>query len=214
MSLVLALKGIEPFLYRFEGRPISNGDPTGMLPSLTRGFRSNVATNLRPAVRYVHLWSIPTDTDGKDESGLISQIMLAAGEDDDYAKVDREVARESQDIVRLVKTGDGLPTRNSGRKFVRRIRVFKSPDVDPYLFSSGTLLPTLEETGWHSLGQFQTTTGRLNSVIEFWQTDDQVARIASRSHALSGRLVRRLSRDIPSPVTEAQEAFELAPYLP
>ena len=176
-TLVLALRTLRPFDYdgfeRYQSDAVEPRDKWWDYPRRNPGGdTAKTATAVsapakEPAYRYIHLWRVPDLADLD-----LVRVMKLCADDALYIAVDKLVAREVQDFVARVRWAGGLPDPTDARRYVRVVRQFRSEDVGTYLFQSGALLPVLEAKGWHSLGAFQTVTGLLNTVIEFWQPRD------------------------------------------
>jgi hypothetical protein len=148
--LLLALKAVELEEYR--------GGIT--MPSAFKDLGEHPAD----AFRYIHVWNIPHIRD----LDLVSLMRLCAA-DSIYRRLDALVAEESQDFVVQVKT----PIEPSQFEyFIRGMRRFQSFDMGTYIFNVGVLLKHLKESGVLPLGQFQSVTGTINTVIEFWNTQE------------------------------------------
>ncbi len=215
-ELVLALKTTEPFAFTASGHgrftssereaASADADPPGA--SRCRDARLGV-----PMYRYVHLWTVP------DQADLdLANIMIRSADDTPYMQVDALVSSESQEFVRLVqRPGYSLLPTNTG-KCVRIIRCFPSKHLGAYIFRSGILLPVLTQQGWVPCGQFQNVTGKLNTVTEFWQTENSALDAKSMYDALSApddELRRRVVDDVQHrlPFSELRETFEIPDYF-
>jgi hypothetical protein len=215
--LVLALKSTEPFAYTAQGR----FGPRSRIARTKSRSVENVCFDARvkdgePVFRYVHLWHAP---DLRDLD--LARLMESAADDGLYREIDAYVVQETQNFVRRVRWLSGLPrfTLHTNR-FTRVIKTFASKDLAVYLFKIGALFPQLDQNGWRQLGQFQSVTGSLNSVIEFWQTGDKtsVQAMVDACDSLHGNLKRKLldggAGVVHLPVAEVREAFERPSYFP
>jgi hypothetical protein len=205
--LVLALKTPEPFIY--DGHERKNA--AKHVEIRDHRIRSAGQRDHMRMHRYVHLWHVP-DVEALD----FAKVMRHSADDPLYTDIDKRVTREIQNFVTRVRwlrqSADGA----NGKSYVRVTRQFTSADLGTYLFKVGALFPSLEINGWHPLGHFQNITGPLNTVTEFWQTENGDERLASMDSAftklspvLRERLVSAFN-DLPR--SEVREALTAAPY--
>lgn len=207
-KLVLALKSQESFPYRAYGRFTKFHGAPLKSEARTEAYRNQLFHSSSSAYRYVNVWGIPK---GRDAD--LTSLMEKASDDPAYLRVEAVVVREVQEFVRLVKRPEGLPTLNGGKLFERRVSRFKTHELIPYLFRSSMLFPVHETRGLHHLGQFQSVTGVLNSVTEFWQVSPKSRARSSLAASLGPGLSRELIDRMPTPIYEAREFFLLAPYF-
>ncbi len=163
-TLVLALKGTEPTLCRYHKERVGHD---------VRSQDSRASQN--PAegdhCRYVHVWRI-----GSAKDLDLARIMMLCADDDEYRALDALVVRETQNFTFRVPWLSDLPELEAEPrlKLFRLTRQLATKELGAYLFSLGALIPTLElGRGPRSMGFFQTVTGQLNTVVEFWQADDE-----------------------------------------
>jgi hypothetical protein len=225
-ELVVALKAKHPFDYTpGAGR----GHPQRATRSRASRFLSTgpyyedrINTSAPVQVyRYVHLWTIPHEDDLD-----LAKRMLYCSENELYMKLDSLVLLENQDLVRRVRWQDPIRKLNGDapfRTFVRAIRQLDYSCLGKYLFAVKALVPELERRGWYEFGQFQNITGSLNTVTEFWGTDDgssladMFPPVPRARGAKPGALCRGLrdfaggARDLPVSVT--LESFTEASYF-
>lgn len=167
-ALVLGLKSTEQFipqysiLGRFSATSTVPSDPSQRVQCKAQGLALS-----QEVVRYVNLWSVP-DLQDLD----LARIMKRLSDDTHYLAVHRLVRFEEQDFVMRVRFGPPEQL-GAGKSFVRTVKTFESKDIGTYLFDSGILRQALAFVGWNHLGYYQSVTGRLNQVVEFWQTGEQ-----------------------------------------
>ncbi len=126
-----------------------------------------------PLVRFVQLWRV------RDLRNLdIRHMMLRCADDPLYRSIDSLVISEIQNYaVRVRLRAPFVPPNDGTGHYLRLIKRFEATTAGKYLASLGALLPALERKGWHNVGVFQLVTGPLNTIIEFWQTPHQSAKL-------------------------------------
>jgi hypothetical protein len=174
-DLVMALRSDKAFPYdgfnKYEPALVDPSqlrvDTRAKLPSLDT---SNVnAPSTKNTLRYVHLWRI------RDIAELdLVRLMTLSGDDDLYLKVDALVVRETQNFVTRLTlpnhTGE-IPQQRDVN-IVRITRYIPTRDLGDFVFSFGGFLPILEADGIELIGTFQSVTGTLNIVTEFWKASE------------------------------------------
>jgi hypothetical protein len=156
--LLLALKSCKPFHFT----------PDGVFDGCTRHYEKGEMRGAEMARHYIHLWQVE-----KPEEFNLAQRMMACSDDTAYNEIDALIACEVQDYVRQVNWMRPPYTTtavNEHTRFVRSVRRFLSRDLGTYLFKICGLLPALEQARWQQVGQFQSITGALNVVSEYWQS--------------------------------------------
>ena len=162
-QLLLALRSTATFLYVDNERASGTGDKVS--PFDKAFYRNSTIQAGTPVYRYVHLWKIRDDQDLN-----LAPLMRACGEDSLYLAIDALVLQETQNFISRVRTPGGVAPFTEASRFVRTTRTLAHKDLGTYIFSEPMLYPPLEQAGWHNLGQYQTFSGPLNIVTEFWQT--------------------------------------------
>jgi hypothetical protein len=128
-------------------------------------YRDSTLQNVTRVHRYVHMWKIKNDEDLN-----LAPVMRLCGDDPDYLAIDELVLEETQNFISRVRTPGGVAPFTDARRFVRTTRKLTHERVGEYVFTEPMLYPSLEVAGWRHLGQYQTFSGILNVVTEFWQT--------------------------------------------
>jgi hypothetical protein len=162
-TLVLAIRTVEPFTYK------SSQTTGGTLVSRDDRFAAK-SEKEKLLHRYVHIWKTPNLTNLD-----LARIMRLSGDDKAYMDIDALVLDEIQDFVVRVGFEEGrglLAPEPDGQYVVRAKRRFASADLGPYLFKIGIFFPALKQQNIQSLGLYQNATGPLNTVSEFWLTND------------------------------------------
>jgi hypothetical protein len=213
-ELVLALKTVESFPFAASGHGRFGSDERRRLASASGAAESSCRDSRlgEPVFRYVHLWTVP-DRDDLD----LANVMIRSADDTPYMELDALVASESQEFVRRVQR-PSAPVSAIGQKWVRIVRRFQSKNLGAYLFRSGVLLPVMQQAGWHSHGQYQNVTGPLNTVTEFWTSEDPRANALQMYQQHAGpndELRRRLVEDVSEklPVSDLRETFVVPGYF-
>jgi hypothetical protein len=175
--------------------------------------------------RYVHIWSVPD----LEASNLV-QVMQRSADDPFYIAIDKEVARETQDFVYqvqwplLVPSGTAAlavprSTRNS-IAFVRTIHQYASSDLGTALFKLGSSFPVMSQANCTAVGTFQSVTGTLDSVTQYWRIPGTPERALRTYEAARKRISSRIRAVDFSSLHEGRsriridEAFEVADYSP
>jgi len=210
--LVLALRTPEPIVYsgylRRQSSVLQRKDEF-----VTRG--KQVPDSEPCFFRYVHLWRLGQITDLD-----LARLMRLSADDKEYRAIDNLVVRETQDVVFRVPWLSDLPEiSGEGRlNLVRITRQLSPRELGTYLFSLGALIPTLERDGYHTMGLFQNITGLLNTVTEYWKTDDSDLTPLHRTPGEVSKLVfgnsplEKEIDDLHRKVTFSQERYQS--YLP
>jgi hypothetical protein len=162
-ELVLALRSTVTF--PFKDVASSSGTPEQDSKFERDFYRKSTYQAVTPVYRYVHLWKIR-----RDEDLNLAPLMRACGDDEQYLAIDALVLEETQNFISRVRTPGQVAQFNDNRRFVRTTRKLSHADLGLYIFNQPMLYPPLEAAGWHHLGQYQTFSGMLNIVTEFWQT--------------------------------------------
>ena len=201
--LVLALKSVERIQYK----------PRVLVPSSSM----KEANSNEYVFRYVHLWHVPHVR----ELDLVGLMRLCAA-DKLYRELDGLVVEEMQDFVARVQTKEADVKFDY---FMRGIRRFRSFELGQHLFNTGVLLRTLATLDILPAGQFQSVTGTLNSVLEFWNTrladPDALARLRTSPELLAAadpdaaRVLKEFIDTFLAPADSAVANFGevLQPYL-
>jgi hypothetical protein len=156
LSLALALRTPNSFVYRPQP-DTAEGDPQVLEKDPLRGQR---------VYRYVNLWKV-LSLEGLD----LAPIMTASGDDDLYIAIDSLVAFEKQEfVVRMKWPLDGANMKFDGKNFLRVARHFyTSKQMALYAYDLPVVRRLQEKTGIRNFGYFQTATGTLETITEFWQ---------------------------------------------
>ena len=117
---------------------------------------------------YVHLWTMPDLEDLH-----LARRMQYCSEDSEYMGLDELVERETQNLVRRVRWQLQPSDPNPDSLFVLKTCRFEYGRLGEYLLRIRGLIPAMKRKDWDQLGQFQQVTGTLNTVTEFWQTEDK-----------------------------------------
>jgi hypothetical protein len=184
-EFVLALKTKNPFNYTgYEGYEA----PEGAFEKRDRRIeQTGEKTGYLSALRYVHLWRIPSPD--------LVPAMSRSADDKLYTALDAFVVREIQNLVVPVpRFGATRPPK--GTRFIRATRKFASKDLGSYLFKSGALVSALEAKEWYLLGQYQNVTGPLNTVTEFWQVPSDHTHTAAAITSALGDLGPNLTKSL------------------
>jgi hypothetical protein len=146
----------------FEYRPEPSGGEEGQV--LTRDPLGG-----QRVYRYVNLWTV------QSLAGLdLAPIMNASADDDLYIAIDKLVASEVQEFVVRMKWPGDEPVKRLDGSFVRVTRHFyNSRDLNVYTYDVPVIRPLQEKNGIRNIGYFQTATGRLETVTEFWQLSSE-----------------------------------------
>ena len=166
---------------------------SGHLPPPGAPYQRSEASDQK-VVRYVNLWRVP-NLNNLD----LARLMRLSGDDSLYMEIDSLVIEERQNFVVRAGWDYAAPSGSDSQNYVRSIKRFASADLGEFFFKAGALFPILKDNGWYPLGHFQSVTGTLNTVVEFWQTP-------THSSAMS---------DWPSFFASAPEMFKtefLGPY--
>jgi hypothetical protein len=166
-QLLLALRSTATFPYQVVGK--ASGTLGQASPFDHDFYRQSVIEPATPVYRYVHLWKI------RDPADLnLAPLMRVCGENKTYIQIDALVLAETQNFVTRVRTpGAAAPPFIDAPRFVRTTRVLSHTQLGVYILLEPMLYPVLEKAGWHHLGQYQTFSGQLNIVTEFWQTTSE-----------------------------------------
>lgn len=214
VELVLALKSPKPFDIR--ERPVA-------LPRFNEKTSGRLADKVS-MVRYLHMWMVPNLY-----ATNLTRTMQRSADDRFYIDIDNHVARETQEFVYQVQWptsqgGGPRPLSFARRRATRGVAVstrqYASANLGTYLFKLGTQFPTLTANGCESMGTFQSVTGSLDTVIQFWETTGaapQALKVLGRAQSNVPQGLSFTSTKIgPAvrPVSERSEAFGLAPYSP
>jgi hypothetical protein len=198
----------EPLFYRAPWRDDRREQPAS-------GARSPLVYH------YVHLWTVPDLEDLH-----LAKRMLYCSENDLYMKLDGFVMLETQQLVRRVRWQEEPEELATSRKdaqkklVVRATRQLEYQRLGAYLFSLQSLVPLLKERNWRQLGQFQSITGSLNTVTEFWETDgnsslSDLFLTGKRAKSRSPNSVTEFAKTVADEwISVERETFELAPYFP
>jgi hypothetical protein len=148
-----------------------------------------------------------------------------------YIEIDRRVSRETQDFVYQVQWPATAPTglvpfripRSERRSttFVRTIHQYASGDVGTALFNLGASFPTMAARKCTGISTFQSVTGTLDSVIQYWKTPGSPEKMGLAKYKAAARHVSSRLRQIDfeglaraRARTQIAEVFHLASYSP
>lgn len=208
-KLLLGLKGsaLQPLSDLIEAKPFGKGLAEARDFLTTNPVNKNRrAGSTAKIAHYVHLWSIP---DLEDLN--LGTRMRACAEDPLYMELDEAVLSEDQEFIRRVQLGNAPRIPDTKKTVVIATRQFDFSNLGPYLLQLRGFLPQLE--GWKQLFQFQTVTGQLNRVNEFWETD-QTGDLPATTRGGSDKAWQQWL-ELMDGLQAAQElrSYELAPYL-
>jgi hypothetical protein len=202
-TLALALRTKDKFAFTgyagFQGSEVESRDKT-RIPDGT-AFQ-----------RFVHLWQLPTLNDLD-----LGAVMTQAADDELYRAIDGLVVDEVQHYVSRAPSTATLLSGHSGTLFTRATQLFKSKSLGPYLFSLGTIAPIMQSTGkapWSLFGAFQSVTGELNSIVEFWRSEKEQVSFGDRFGELSERVIGQLQPLRTAPLALRTERLVLTKYSP
>ncbi len=118
--------------------------------------------------KYVNLWRILSPA-GLD----MAPIMVKSADDSLYIEIDSLVAIETQNLfARMHWIWESLDSpKVESDRFVRVTRrFFNAKDLAFYAYNVPVVRPLQERVGIKNLGYYQSVTGMLSTITEFWQS--------------------------------------------
>lgn len=167
LRLALGLRTAKPFVY-------TSNPGSGMGKDQ---FVDSDPLRGQSVVKYVNLWQVQS-LEGLD----LAPIMTASADDSLYIAIDSRVASETQEfVVRMRWPLDPPGTHILGSNgFLRVTRHFyTSKDLAFYAYNIPVVRRLQERTGIQNVGYFQSTTGTLETISEFWQVPPDATSVSA-----------------------------------
>jgi hypothetical protein len=199
----LSLKSTKTFPYRGYGRFPQTARPYDA--KTDDFFHDNRIDANERVFRYVHLWDVP-DLGSFD----LPDMMQRCAENKYYLLVDSFVIREIQNFVKRFGEPSGETSPDATSRVVRVVRQFAAGNLGKYLFKLRSVMPMLEQKGWHQIVQLQNITGSVNGITEFYSTR-QGQSIAAGPASLYKLAANVTSPDLRDEMAERVEFLETLP---